>query len=171
MQLKNRIKNVKYLFISLYGVLGKNKVLQNEKNKIFLSNIQDGMGVTLGLMSGLKIVVVGNNFYPSSKRRAKELKTTEQISTKKSFEQYINFITMNSINEDEIAWIASDLDVLSFFKKAKLRITIPEAPDEIKKIANFVTKKSGGNGALREIIETIIKHQGKWKSVIEVYYD
>ncbi|MBI5417463.1 hypothetical protein HZA55_05895 [Candidatus Poribacteria bacterium] len=151
------VQNIKYLFVDMNGVLGSSKIMHGSNNILFCSDIQDGMGVTLALQAGLKVIVVGKSFYPASLKRAKGLKTTEQLLIK-NLQKYI---IKNKINQNEIAWVANDVISMEHFKNVGFKIATPEAPEGIKKTADLITRKSGGKGALREAVEFIIKQQDK----------
>ncbi len=165
---KKICRKIKLLFINLHGVLGSSNVIQNNKNKLFCSDIQDGMGVTLAYQAGLKVIVAIDNPYPSSLRRAKSLKTAKQTVINNMYE-YKKILEEFNAGEDETAWVASNIESLSFFKSSGLKIAVPEAPEEIKKIAHLITTKPGGEGALREAIEFIVKQQGKWQILADNY--
>ena len=69
----------------------------------------------------------------------------------------------------EICFIGDDLPDVCVLKKVGFAVAVKNAAFETKQAAHYVTKNFGGDGAVREVIEVILKAQGKWKAVIKHY--
>ena len=69
----------------------------------------------------------------------------------------------DSLSKEEIAYMGDDLNDLLIMKQVGLSGTPKDAVDEVIQVADFVSKKNGGSGAVREFIEYILKKDGKWE--------
>jgi len=73
------------------------------------------------------------------------------------------------VKDENICFIGDDLIDLQVLKKAGFAVCVANAAKETKQVADYVTKKRGGEGAVREVIELILKTQGKWEEVLRRY--
>ena len=73
------------------------------------------------------------------------------------------------VSADETIFIGDEIIDLSIVRRAGLGVAVENAVDELKEYADYVTKKSGGQGAIREVIEIVLKTTGKWDALMERY--
>jgi 3-deoxy-D-manno-octulosonate 8-phosphate phosphatase (KDO 8-P phosphatase) len=73
------------------------------------------------------------------------------------------------VKEDQICFVGDDLIDVGVMKKVGLPIAVADAPQEVKKQALFITKRRGGEGAVREIVEHILKSQGIWPRLLKEF--
>ena len=66
-------------------------------------------------------------------------------------------------SDGEVAYVGDDLPDLSILRRVGLAVAVSNAAPEVKRVAHYVTARSGGEGAVREVIELIVKAQGKWE--------
>ena len=71
------------------------------------------------------------------------------------------------MNDEEIAYIGDDLADLCILKRVGFSVAVANARDEVKAVCDYVTIAEGGNGAVREIVEMILKRQEKFFDLIE----
>lgn len=76
---------------------------------------------------------------------------------------YLGYIARDSLNEAEILYMGDDLPDFSILSRPNVVSTCPaDAVDEIRAVCQYVSPKSGGRGAVRDVIEQVMKAQGKW---------
>jgi 3-deoxy-D-manno-octulosonate 8-phosphate phosphatase (KDO 8-P phosphatase) len=73
------------------------------------------------------------------------------------------------INVDEICFVGDDLVDLGLMRSVGFPIAVFNAAPEIKQVASYITLKPGGRGAVREVAELILKAQGKWEELLQLY--
>ena len=130
--------------------------------KVF--HIHDGQGMKLAREAGLKLGVISGRVSPSLIARARELQIDhlyQGIDDK--LDVYEQIKTLESLSDDQIAYIGDDLPDLSVLRRVGLAVAVADAVDEIRGLAHFTTRKPGGRGAVRETIELILKAQDKWR--------
>jgi 3-deoxy-D-manno-octulosonate 8-phosphate phosphatase (KDO 8-P phosphatase) len=81
---------------------------------------------------------------------------------------YEEILKATGASEREVAYVGDDLPDLPILQRVGLAVAVANAAPEVKRAAHYVTVRSGGDGAVREVIELIVKSQGKWD---ELYRD
>ena len=169
----DKLRKIKLLAMDVDGVLtdgGMVYVGESNESKVF--NAQDGLGIRLALVSGLKVVWVTGNESPAVARRAEDVGVTALFQGARYKAQAVREIAERyGLSQDEIAYVGDDLNDLPAFEVAGLSIAVDNAAPEVKRAADFVTKRSGGAGAVREIIEMILKSQDRWQEAVKSFLE
>jgi len=156
-----RAKRIKMIIMDVDGVLTDGRIIlgsTGEELKNFY--VQDGQGIDLALQKGLVIALVSGRRSEVVKRRAKELKISEvhqNISEK--IKIYRKILKKYSLKDKEVAYIGDDLGDIPPLRKAGLAISPVNGVEKVKGIVHYVTRASGGRGAVREAIDIILKAQ------------
>ena len=126
------------------------------------------MGITLARMAGLKTGIITGRVSDMVKRRAEELKI--DIISQGNFNKlkpYEDIRDREKLKDEEIAYIGDDLMDLCILNRVGFSVAVANARDEVKAVCDYVTIADGGNGAVREVIEKILKRQEKFFNLIE----
>ena len=130
----------------------------------------DGTSISLARLAGIKTGLITKRISETVALRARDLKLEfvyQGIQDKLTvFEEIIK---KEGIKAAEAAFVGDDVIDLPVMRNCGLAIAVANARDEVKEDAHYVTPHSGGDGALRDAVEYILKAQGKWKQVIEKY--
>jgi 3-deoxy-D-manno-octulosonate 8-phosphate phosphatase (KDO 8-P phosphatase) len=126
----------------------------------------DGAGLKLARLAGIRTGVITGRDSAAMTRRAKEngIEFVYQGREEK-LAPYEEILRLAGIADAEVAFIADDLPDLPVLRRVGLAVAVANAVPEIKTLAHLVTERPGGQGAVREVIEFILKAQGKWLSV------
>jgi 3-deoxy-D-manno-octulosonate 8-phosphate phosphatase (KDO 8-P phosphatase) len=172
LDLNEKSNNIKLILLDVDGVLTDGSIILGESNqelKIF--NIKDGLGIKLAQAGGIEIGIITGRTSEAVKKRAHELAIKilyqAQPDKLKAYEQIKNDL---GLKDDQIAYVGDDLNDLKLLQKVGFSTTVNDACDEVKAEADFITKTPGGKGAVREVIELILKSQGKWQGLIQKFY-
>jgi 3-deoxy-D-manno-octulosonate 8-phosphate phosphatase (KDO 8-P phosphatase) len=84
----------------------------------------------------------------------------------KKLESYKAILTRAGVTDEEVAYVGDDLPDLPLLSRAGLAVAVANAVVEVKRAAHYVTQARGGDGAVREVVELILKAQGRWKKAI-----
>ncbi len=133
--------------------------------KIF--NAHDGAGIKLAGIMGIRTGLITGRDSPATARRAREagMEFVSQGQPKK-LESYKAILTRAGVTDEEVAYVGDDLPDLPLFERAGLAVAVADAVPEVKRAAHYITTLRGGEGAVREVVELILKSQGKWKKAI-----
>ncbi|BBB32569.1 3-deoxy-D-manno-octulosonate 8-phosphate phosphatase [Thermotomaculum hydrothermale] len=167
-----KAKKVKAIFTDVDGVLTDGSMYyaegMNEHFKVF--SVYDGVGVKIANLCNIPVFFVSAKRSSLLHKRASELKVKEcfdGIENKK--ETVLKVAEKYSFNLDEIAYIGDDLVDIQVLKIVGFPVAVKNAFDEVKKHAVYITERKGGEGALREVIEYIVKARGEWKTVLDYF--
>lgn len=130
----------------------------------------DGTSISLARLGGIKTGLITKRISETVALRARDLKLEfvyQGIQDKLTvFEEIIK---KEGIKSSEAAFVGDDVIDLPVMRNCGLAIAVANARDEVKEDAHYITPHSGGDGALRDAVEYILKAQGKWKQVFEKY--
>jgi len=167
---KTLFKNVKLLILDVDGVLTKGEIIydsQDRELKIF--NVKDGLGVFLLGKLGIKTIFLSARNSPMLKRRAKDMKVVEVIGGILPKESVLGRIKKKyKVKDSEICFVGDDWIDLGLIEKVGASVAVPDAPLAVKKAAKYVTKRKGGEGAVREVVDLILKSQNLEKKIYEI---
>jgi len=133
--------------------------------KVF--HAHDGAGIKLASIMGIRTGLITGRDSPATARRAREgsMEFVVQGQAKK-LDAYKAILTRAGVTDEEVAYIGDDLPDLPLLERAGLAVAVGDATLEVKRVAHYITTVNGGHGAIREVVELILKAQGKWKKAI-----
>lgn len=168
--IKKLFKNVKLLILDVDGVLTKGEIIydsQGAELKIF--NVKDGLGVFLLSKVGIKTIFLSANNSSILKRRAKDMKVVEVIGGILPKESVLGKIKKKyKVKESEICFVGDDWIDLGLLEKVGVSVAVSDASLAVKKAAKYVTRKKGGEGAVREVVDLIFKSQNLEKKIYKI---
>ncbi len=166
--LKQRIQKIKLLVMDVDGVLTDGKIIYNsEGQEIKHFDVQDGYGIVFFQRAGFKTAIITARSSRVVTIRAEDLeisKVYQDASPK--INAYKELLNDFNLKDEEVCFMGDDLVDIPILKKVGFAVGVPNAVAEVKKNVHYVTKKNGGYGAVREVIELILKTQGMWESIL-----
>jgi YrbI family 3-deoxy-D-manno-octulosonate 8-phosphate phosphatase len=159
--LKSKCRKIKLVLTDVDGVLTDGGRYYSEKGEIIKRfHVRDGMGINILLRNGIKTAIVTKENSKIVKKWAKEMNVSKTYSGIKIKEKELEKICkFYNILSSEIAFIGDDVNDIELMKKVGFSVTPSDGVFQAKKIANYICKNSGGNGALREMIDLILKEK------------
>ncbi len=131
--------------------------------------IQDGLGVKMLRQAGLAVVLVSGRRSDATELRARELKVDEVIQDNKKLPAFAALLARRGIAWEECAFVGDDLPDLPLLERVALPITVPAAVAEVRACARVMTTAGGGQGAVREVAELILRARGAWDDLVDEY--
>ena len=164
-------QKIKLLVLDVDGVLTSGQIIFGPEGELMKKfHAQDGLGITLAHKMGLNIAIITGRQSQMVNLRSVELNIKDVYQGAMSKTQALaELIAKYNLTLDQVAYIGDDLNDLPVLIRVGLPCAVANAAPEVKQYAQLVTKQSGGNGAVREVIEYILKAQGKWESIINAY--
>ena len=133
--------------------------------KVF--NSKDGMGLKLANTMGLKTGFITGRKSPAVRQRANELLVDYvYLGQAKKMTAFEECMQKAGVTAEETAYMGDDLPDLPLALRAGLSVAVADAAAELKAACHFVTTARGGEGSAREVIELILKAQGRWEEAI-----
>ncbi len=167
----DRAKKVRLLLLDVDGILTDGKIIVDSSgNEIKEFFVQDGMGLKLLQRCGVEVGILSSRTSVPVTHRAKELgiKLVRQGNLKK-LEAYESILKELNLSDVEVAYLGDDLVDIPVLKKVGLAVTVPEAWPPVKDVVHYITVRSGGRGAVREVCDLIIEAKGKWEEIWEEF--
>jgi 3-deoxy-D-manno-octulosonate 8-phosphate phosphatase (KDO 8-P phosphatase) len=162
---------IELLVLDVDGVLTDGRVFihsDGSESKGF--NILDGHGIRLWQRAGLKVALLSGRASQATTRRAQELEIPYVIQDCKfKLPALKQLLTELGLSPEQTAYVGDDLMDLPIVRYVGLGVAVANAVDELKESADHVTTRRGGEGAVREVIEHILKGSGRWASLMERY--
>ena len=164
-------QKVKLVLLDVDGVLTDGRLYYgNAGEELKAFDIQDGLGIKLLQNAGIKVGIITGRSSGLVERRAKELGIDHLIQGREDKLTALNELLEKITFEfEEIAFVGDDLPDLAIIRRVGLGITPANGNHLIASQALWQTKKSGGNGAVREVAELILSAQGKLESMLALY--
>ncbi len=168
------LDNISHIILDVDGTLTGGEIIYGENRdeyKIF--SVYDGLALTIVKHVGLTTVVLSGRESASLRRRCYDLKIEDGnlglgIDDKYSWLQ--EYMKKNNISSKNVAYVGDDLNDYAPMQLASFKACPQNAVDEIKTIAHYVATKKGGDGAVREVIETVLRIRGEWDKALEELY-
>lgn len=168
--IEERAKKIKLLILDVDGVLTDGRIIyDNFGDEIKYFNVYDGFGMALLHKAGIKSIIITAKKTRIVERRARDMHIAKVYSDYRKLKVYERVVKKFNVKDEEVCFIGDDLIDLPVLKRAGLSVAPPEAVEEVKNSCHYITKKSGGKGAVRELVEIILKSQGLWHNVIAEY--
>ncbi|TBR16694.1 HAD-IIIA family hydrolase [bacterium] len=166
-----KAKKIKLLLLDVDGVLTDGRIIYDSRGRdLKFFDVHDGLGVYLLKKAGIPTILITAKGSRAIKPRAKDMKVDAvfaNISPKSAVLEGV--LKKYKVGLEEVCFIGDDLVDLCMIKRVGLPVAVNNACEEIKKSAVYITAKRGGRGAVREVIEMILKAQGKWEDSVGAY--
>lgn len=165
--LDHRLKQVRLFLCDVDGILTDTSVWMGAQDEMKRFNIQDGLGLRLLQREGIQVGWVSNRPSFATTQRAHDLKIDFlQQADGNKIAAVEDILAKTGLQWNQTAYMGDDIVDLGVLKRAGLAVTVPHALDEAKHLAHYVTTHGGGNGAVREVTDLILKAQGKWEALV-----
>jgi 3-deoxy-D-manno-octulosonate 8-phosphate phosphatase (KDO 8-P phosphatase) len=164
-------QKIKLLLLDVDGVLTDGRLYYgNSGEELKAFDIQDGLGIKLLQRGGIKVGIITGRTSSLLKRRAQELDIQPLIQGREDKLTALNELLEDmDITLEEIAFVGDDLPDLAVLRRVGLGITPANGNHILASQALWQTKKSGGNGAVREVAELILNVQDKMEALLATY--
>lgn len=162
-QLAKRFRTIKLLAVDVDGVLTDDCIYFGPDGLEFKKfNISDGFFMRLASMSGLEIAVVSGRKSGATDSRMADLGIKHVLQGRVEKTKMIEpLLTQLDISLDQVAFIGNEILDISLAKRVGLPIAVKDSNSELLAVAQYVTRKPGGSGAVREVLECYFKGVGK----------
>jgi 3-deoxy-D-manno-octulosonate 8-phosphate phosphatase (KDO 8-P phosphatase) len=169
--LLERARKTRLLMMDVDGVLTDGRIIQDSYgHELKVFDVKDGHGIVMAHRAKLRTALISGRTSETITRRAQEL-GIELVFQKiwNKLEVYEKILSETQFAPDEIAYVGDDLVDIPLLRRVGLAVAVADAVDEVKAAAHLVTQRPGGQGAVRELIELILRAQGHWDTLLERY--
>jgi 3-deoxy-D-manno-octulosonate 8-phosphate phosphatase (KDO 8-P phosphatase) len=163
-----KLKKIKLIAVDIDGTLTDGSLYQSATEEFKRFNVQDGAGIVLAVRSGVPVAFISGRESACVRRRAKEILVEDvHLGIHDKVAVLNGLVEKYDITMENVLFIGDDLNDLPALAAAGLSAAPADGVQDVIERVDFVTKRMGGKGAIREMIELVMKSQGKWAQIIE----
>lgn len=163
-----RAREVAIILMDVDGVLtdgGLSFIEGSAESKTY--DVKDGVGLWIARRAGLRTGIISGRGGASVVRRAEELRLDEiHLKVIDKLQAYQRILRKQKLSDAEVCYMGDDLTDLPVLGRAGLPVAVADAHPELVRRVPFVTRAPGGRGAVREVVDAILKAQGRWREVL-----
>lgn len=156
--LTEKFKKIKLLVLDFDGVMTDNRVLisENGEESVFC-NRSDGLGIEMLKNKGIEVVVVSKEKNKVVQARCEKLKIECWQGVDKKEAIFLREIEKRGLNLENVCFIGNDINDLECIKNAGIGIAVADSEKPLLDVADYITKRKGGRGAVRELCSLILE--------------
>ncbi|MDA2934875.1 HAD-IIIA family hydrolase [Acidobacteria bacterium AH-259-D05] len=170
--LKN-LPKIRLILLDVDGVLTDGRVgrlASGEEIKFF--SVYDGLGIRLAQKAGWEVGFLSGRSSQEVEARARELGVEIVIQGSrdkvKDFEEILN---ERNLEASQVAYIGDDLPDIALLKRVGFSAAPGNAAEAVRDCVDYVTQQNGGHGAVREVVDLLLKVSGKWEEILVELYE
>lgn len=170
--ISSKLKTINLLLLDVDGVLTDGGIIYNDDGVQYKEfNVRDGLGIRMLMHFGIQVGIVTGRRSNALLHRCQNLGIDllfDGIQDKAEVLDQI--ISQTGTALENIAFVGDDLVDLPLLRRVGLPVAVADAHEVVLKSAAMVTAAKGGDGAVREICEAILKAKGLWDTVLESFF-
>ena len=168
-----RASRVRLLIADVDGVMTDGRLYYGDEGEVFKAfDVKDGLGIRLAQRAGIEVGVITGRRSRIVAERAGELDLQEVHQRIHDKAACLNeILDRRGIDAQSVGFIGDDLIDLPAMRIAGFSAAPPDAVPEVVTDVDYVTRRSGGRGCLREVIDLILQTSGKWDSVVAPFLE
>ncbi|HLV39386.1 HAD-IIIA family hydrolase [Xanthomarina sp.] len=170
---KEYLEHITTLIFDVDGVLTDSTIMVTTTGEMLRTmNIKDGYALKTAVDKGFHVCVISGGNNEGVRLRLEGLGITDVfLGVQNKIEQLNQYIEKQQIDLKNVLFMGDDLPDFPVMQLVGLPCCPQDAVQEIKAISKYVSHKNGGNGAVRDVIEQVLKVQGKWLDNFNAKYD
>jgi len=161
---KELLDHIKCFIFDVDGVLTNGKLLISDTGSLLRSmNVKDGYALKFALDQGYHVCIISGGTNEGVRERLKTLGITDvYLGIHDKVETLDEYLDVYGISRNEVAYMGDDIPDIYPMKEILLPTCPQNAVPEVKNVAKYISHKNGGEGCVRDLIEQVLKTQGKW---------
>ncbi len=171
-ELQDRAAKVKLLIVDVDGVLTDGRiVLGNFGDELKFFDIHDGHGVVMLRRAGFVTVLLSGRKSRINQKRAKEMRVAKVYqNAHDKLKVFGKILKKFRVSAEEVCFVGDDLIDLPVLARVGFSVGVKNAVEDVRRAAHYVTERSGGRGAVREVTDILLKAQNRWVEVTQRYF-
>jgi len=166
-----RASKIRLLILDVDGVLTNGFLYYGPKDELFkVFHVRDGHGIKMAQLGGVEVAFLSGRRSDAAFLRAKELGVTRYFEGLRDKVPALEELCRSlNLSLEEVAAVGDELVDLPLFHRVGLAVAVADAVPEVKAAAHWVTQNPGGQGAVREVTDLILKAAGAWEKLLAVW--
>lgn len=170
---KEYLEHITTFIFDVDGVLTDGTIsLTTSGEMLRTMHTKDGFAMKTALEAGYKVCIISGGSNEGVRQRLKGLGITDiYLGIHNKIEQMDEYMNINAIKHENVLYMGDDIPDYPVMKLVGLPTCPQDAVPEIKAISKYISHKNGGQGCVRDVIEQVLKVQGKWNGNFSAKYD
>ena len=167
-QFRAALREIRLFLCDVDGVRTSGTVFMGQGTELKEFNIQDGLGLRVLQKCGLQVGWVSARPSAATRARAADLKVDYlHEGSGRKVEAVEGILRKAGLSWNELCFVGDDVVDLGVLRRAGVAVSVANGIDEVRAIADYVTRARGGHGAVREAAELVLKAQGRWDAIVQ----
>ena len=171
--MEGRFSKIKAFAFDVDGVLTDGGILADLNGELYrVFDSKDGMAIRMAVMKGFHMAIITGGRSESIRQRFGSCGIKPEdvyLRSRAKIEDFEDFCQRHGLEPEEVMYFGDDLPDIPVMVACGCGVCPSDAVDEVKEIARLISTKPGGKGCAREIIQTVLKEQGKWELDVQAY--
>ncbi|MBW1296652.1 KdsC family phosphatase [Aquimarina litoralis] len=161
---KEYLQHITTFIFDVDGVLTDGNVIINTEGELLRTmNVKDGYALKAAVRQGFNLCIISGGKNEGVRKRLEGLEIKDiYLGAHHKIEQLQEYMNKNNIKLENVLYMGDDIPDLPVMEMVGLPTCPQDAVAEVKEIAKYVSFKKGGKGCVRDVIEQVLKVQGKW---------
>lgn len=172
-EIKERARKIKLIVTDVDGVMTAGMIVYDSNGlEIKHFSAHDGLGIKMAKVVGIKSGIISARESGTIRKRAAEVEIDYlYLGRFKKLAAFKELLRESRMHPEQCCYVGDDLPDVPVLKQAGLAVAVANASDLTKNFAHYVTQRSGGEGAVREVVELILNSQGKLETAIQKMWE
>lgn len=164
MNYKSKLQDISTFIFDFDGVLSDGKIyVQGDGEQVRATNVKDGYALQYALRKGYNVAVISGGYSESMKLRYKDFLGLEMyLKVRDKVLMFNEYLQKHNLKPENVLVMGDDIPDYKMMQLAGVKCCPSDAAEEIKHISDYISAQPGGNGAVRDIIEQVLRLHDKW---------
>ena len=171
--MEERFSKIRAFAFDVDGVLTDGGILADLNGELYRTfDSKDGMAIRMAVMKGFHMAIITGGRSESIRQRFESCGIKPEdvyLRSRAKIEDFEDFCTRHGLTAEEVMYFGDDLPDIPVMVACGCGVCPSDAVEEVKEIADFISTRPGGKGCARELIQTVLKEQGKWELDVQAY--
>lgn len=168
-----KFDKIKAFAFDVDGVLTDGGILATLDGELLRNfDAKDGFALRMASMQGYALAIITGGRSESIRKRFRTCGIKEEdvyLGSRAKIEDFEDFCAKHGLKPEEVMYFGDDLPDIPVMVACGCGVCPSDAVEEVKEIADFISTRPGGKGCARELIQTVLKEQGKWELDVQAY--
>ncbi len=166
MNYKERLKAINTFIFDYDGVLTDGTVYPSADGEMMrAANVKDGYALQLAVKNGYNVAIISGGKSSTMTKRLEALNIEDvHLGVKNKMEVFHKYMKEKNLKKENVLYMGDDIPDYQIMQEVGVATCPEDAVEEIKSISDYISHKEGGKGAVRDIIQQVMKVQSKWMS-------
>ncbi len=165
------LTRIRAIIFDVDGVLSSNTIPTSAEGELLrTTNVKDGYAIHLAIRMGIRVAIMTGGITEAIVKRFKNLGLEDiYIACNFKIDDYHDFMSKYALLPEEVIYVGDDIPDYEVMKEVPCSCCPKDAAPEIQEVSHYISHCNGGEGVGRDIVEQVLRAQGKWMTSSEAF--